>query len=254
MEIPDTDDGIYGRIDGETVRPQADSSRPDLGERGALAVGAGPSRAIDGVPDTIAQLRDISEEWVFAYTHGFTNAFLVPTEEAEFINGTTRLGIASSPNTIRISNTYSSLYVDEMRTVDAEEIPIGNLDVEEMEHSGLTGYHSRTPVDALAEHLDIGTTNRTTGGTTRWICARNTEDRETIVDSDTVPVYIRREDVSVPDEYPEDTTQYDHLPIDLHDDVVPDGWSFPDGNSGDDCVIQATEITHVEEDEVPLNE
>lgn len=248
METPKSDDGIYARLDDGSIIPQESASRPDLGERGALN-SVNTAVELDSpvdVPQTSDDLAEISTEWAVGYTESRTLATITPVEEVLFNSDASRIRMPDSANTIRIGHSLTRLYVDGIVVVDASDIPDENLDASVHDHSN--GYSSSQLTAEFLDELDVAPCS--VGSSHSWYHVRNGDDRQTRGPNDEGALYIHRSDVDIPDEYPQDS-HYNHLPVDLTDDIVLDGWDRPDDLELENSVIQATEILSVPNSEVP---
>ena len=197
------------------------------------------------VPDDLAS---IDHQWAGIFT-GVSLGSLVPVSELEFVEGSTRFGIRHTEHSIRMNHTYTNLFGSYLRVFDADEIQLDALDLEPCDH-GRDGF--RTDMDARefesVHDMDVRSSMSPRTDEERWVRAHGMEGGRGPEGNSAM--YIPMDDLEVPPEWP--GASYRNMPLDIHNSAVPDGWDL-DGEPTDleDCVLQATEVWIVSEDEVP---
>ena len=199
------------------------------------------------VPD---DLGDIDRQWAGIFT-GTSLGSLVPVSELEFVDGSTRFGIQHSEHSIRMNHTYTRLFGSYLRVFDADEIQLHFLDIEPCT-DGREGF--RTDMDARdfesVHDMEVRSSLLSSNNEEQWVRAHNDSMRDGRGPDGNSTIYIPTDDLEVPPEWP--GASYRNIPLDMHNNMVPDGWDLDDEETElDDCVLQATEVWIVDENEVP---
>ena len=150
-----------------------------------------------------------------------------------------------------MDHTYTRLFGSYLRVFDADEIQLDALDLEPCD-DGRDGF--RTDIDAnefeSIHDMDVQSSLNPSGNEERWVRAHNDGMDGGRGPDGNSAIYIPMDDLEVPEEWPD--ASYRNIPLDIHNNMVPDGWDLDDEDAElDDCVLQATEVWIVDGDEVP---
>lgn len=150
-----------------------------------------------------------------------------------------------------MNHSYTRLFGSYLRVFDADEIQLEALDIEPCT-GDVDGF--RTEMDATefeAIHdMEVRSSLIPSHDEELWVRAHNDGMDGGRGPDGNSAVYIPMDDLEVPPEWP--GASYRNIPLDMANNMVPDGWDLDDEDMElDDCVLQATEVRIVNEDEVP---